>query len=64
MVEQLPFKQLVPGSNPGRPTTVPFPNKFMNRLVPIEDSTAHREMQGTILRRDANEQLVAESHSN
>ena len=50
MVEQLPFKQLVPGSNPGRPTTVPFPNKSMQCLVPIEDHTARRKMLVDILR--------------
>lgn len=63
MVEQLPFKQLVPGSNPGRPTTVPFPNTFMKRPVPIADPTARREMLVEILRWDANDQLVTESHS-
>ena len=63
MVEQLPFKQLVPGSNPGRPTTVPFPTTFMKRPVPIADPSARREMLVEILRRDANDQLVTESHS-
>lgn len=63
MVEQLPFKQLVPGSNPGRPTTVPFPNTFMKRPVPIADHTARREILVEILRWDARDQLAAESHS-
>ena len=65
MVEQLPFKQLVPGSNPGRPTIQAFfrlPSAVrMKRLVIIEDQTAIREMLAEILRHDANYQLVGEA---
>jgi hypothetical protein len=35
----------------------------MKRPVPIADPTARREMLVEILRRDANDQLVTESHS-
>ena len=62
MVEQLPFKQLVPGSNPGRPTTVPFPTLFMKRLVAIEDRTARGDMLVEILCWEATYPLVAERH--
>lgn len=69
MVEQLPFKQLVLGSNPSRPTT--FINDqtpprailacaLMKRLIIVEDQTAVREMLVEILRLDPNYQLVGE----
>src|ERR1700722_7583007 len=60
MVEQRPFKSLVPGSNPGQPTSrgVQAP---MKRLVLIEDQTAIREMLAEILRSDPNFELVGES---
>ena len=67
MVEQLPFKQLVLGSNPSRPTTLDTQTKpivgtiNMKRLVIIEDQTAIREMLVEILRLDTNYQLVGES---
>gem|GEM_PF-5365627 len=35
----------------------------MKSLVPIEAPTARRKMLVAILRRDAHDQLVAESHS-
>ena len=64
MVEQRPFKSLVPGSNPGQPTTRYFhfiaPARPMKRLVIVEDQTAIREMLVEILRLDANYQLVGE----
>ena len=62
MVEQLPFKQLVLGSNPSQPT-IHFHLKtpHMKRLVIIEDQTAIREMLVEILRLDANYQLVGEA---
>jgi DNA-binding NarL/FixJ family response regulator len=70
MVEQHPFKLLVPGSNPGQPTIrgsavspgadrqIPNP---MKRLVIVEDQTAIREMLVEILRLDPNYQLVGEA---
>ena len=67
MVEQLPFKQLVLGSNPSRPTTLDTQSKpivgtiNMKRLVIIEDQTAIREMLVEIIRLDTNYQLVGES---
>ena len=69
MVEQLPFKQLVLGSNPSQPTTFSYhltdplnPHATtVKRLVIIEDQTAIREMRVEILRLDPNYQLVGES---
>src|SRR5688572_30081656 len=62
MVEQRPFKSLVLGSNPSRPT-IPLSiiSSQMKRLVIIEDQTAIREMLVEILRLDANYQLVGEA---
>lgn len=62
MVEQRPFKSLVLGSNPSRPT-IPKLLKIhlMNRLVIIEDQTAIREMLVEILKLDSNYQLVGEA---
>src|ERR1044071_1238585 len=62
MVEQRPFKSLVLGSNPSRPTTeIHYHPSLMKRLVIIEDQTAIREMLVEILRLDANYQLVGEA---
>lgn len=60
MVEQLPFKQLVLGSNPSRPTK-PASCFNMKRLVIIEDQTAIREMLVEILRLDPNYELVGQA---
>ena len=64
MVEQRPFKSLVPGSNPGQPTSAEFSQRKrqpMKRLIIVEDQTAIREMLIEILRLDNNYQLVGES---
>ena len=62
MVEQLPFKQLVLGSNPSQPTNFqrPAPTHAMYRLVIIEDQTAIREMLAEILALDKNYKLVGQ----
>ncbi len=60
MVEQRPFKSLVPGSNPGQPTSRGS-SPTLKRLVLIEDQTAVREMLAEILRLDPNFQLVGEA---
>jgi DNA-binding NarL/FixJ family response regulator len=60
MVEQRPFKSLVPGSNPGQPTSRGA-SPTLKRLVLIEDQTAIREMLAEILQLDPKFQLVGEA---
>jgi DNA-binding NarL/FixJ family response regulator len=61
MVEQLPFKQLVLGSNPSQPTNFPrLQMPRIHRLVIIEDQTAVREMLVEVLAKEGHYELVGQ----